>query len=319
MSGQGRSGGTEAKPRPPGTDAPHPGAGTPAAPGPTGRGAAHGEPAEAVIATLGSDAAHGLDPEEARRRLERYGPNRLKSAAETPWWKRLLEQFQNFLVIILLVATAISMIEWLLQDPRESALPYEAIVILAIVVLNALLGFFQEARAERSVRALMALAAPESTVVRDGERLRIARACDRSRRRPAGRGRRQDPGRRAPDREREPPDRRGAADRREPAGGEGARADRRRCRPRRPPQHALRGHGRDLRPRPRRRRRDRDGDRGRPHRRPARGRREGPDAAPAGARPHRQAADRRSCWRSARSCSRPALLTTPGADAQHRC
>src|SRR6188508_2315685 len=61
-----------------------------------------------------------------------------------------------------------------LQDPRESALPYEAIVITAIVVLNALLGFFQEARAERSVRALMALAAPESTVVREGERQRIA-------------------------------------------------------------------------------------------------------------------------------------------------
>ena len=77
-------------------------------------------------------------------------------------------------MIILLVATVISMVEWLLQDPRETALPYEAIVILAIVILNALLGFFQEARAERSVRALMALAAPEATVVRDGERQRIA-------------------------------------------------------------------------------------------------------------------------------------------------
>ena len=70
-------------------------------------------------------------------------------------------------MIILLVATVISVVEWLLQDPRESALPYEAIVILAIVVLNALLGYFQESRAERSVRALMALAAPESTVVRE--------------------------------------------------------------------------------------------------------------------------------------------------------
>ena len=57
--------------------------------------------------------------------------------------------------------------------PARDRLPYEAIVILLIVVLNALLGFFQESRAERSVRALMALAAPESTVVRDGERQRI--------------------------------------------------------------------------------------------------------------------------------------------------
>ncbi len=134
----------------------------------------HREPAEAVVAALGSDIARGLSRAEVHQRLERYGPNRLKSAPETPWWTRLLEQFQNFLVIILLVATVISMVEWLLQDPRETALPYEAIVILAIVVLNALLGFFQEARAEKSVRALMALAAPETTVVRDGERQRIA-------------------------------------------------------------------------------------------------------------------------------------------------
>ena len=124
-------------------------------------------------------------------------------------------------MIILLVATVISVVEWLLQDPRESALPYEAIVILRIVVLNALLGFFQESRAERSVRALMALAAPESTVVRDGERQRIAadeivpgdivliEAGD------------QDPGGRPHHRECKSPHRRGAIDRRKRAGGEG--------------------------------------------------------------------------------------------------
>jgi Ca2+-transporting ATPase len=133
----------------------------------------HRQPAKTVIAALGSDMALGLSQAEARQRLAQYGPNRLKSAPETPWWERLAEQFQNFLVIILLVATVISMVEWLLQDPRETALPYEAIVILAIVILNALLGFFQEARAERSVRALMELAAPESTVIRGGERRRI--------------------------------------------------------------------------------------------------------------------------------------------------
>src|SRR5918999_113435 len=92
----------------------------------------------------------------------------------TPLWKRLLEQFENFLVIILLVAVVISVIEWVLQDPRETALPYEAIVIMAIVVLNAMLGFIQESRAEKSVRALMALAAPETTVVREGDRERGA-------------------------------------------------------------------------------------------------------------------------------------------------
>jgi Ca2+-transporting ATPase len=138
-----------------------------------GAPAYHRESPADVVAALGSDAARGLSGLEARRRLEKYGPNSLKSAPETAWWKRLLEQFENFLVIILLAATVISVVEWLLQDPRETALPYEAIVILAIVILNALLGFLQESRAERSVRALMALAAPESTVIRDGERQRV--------------------------------------------------------------------------------------------------------------------------------------------------
>jgi Ca2+-transporting ATPase len=136
--------------------------------------AAHSQPPEAVVAALGSDAISGLSSAEAQRRLEQHGRNRLRRAPETPWWRRLLEQFQNVLVLILLAATIISAVEWLLQDPRETALPYEAIVILAIVLLNALLGFIHEARAEKSVRALMALAAPEATVVRDGERQRIA-------------------------------------------------------------------------------------------------------------------------------------------------
>ena len=135
---------------------------------------AHALPAEAVAAACAPMRRAASAAPRRAERLAQYGPNQLKSAPETPWWKRLLEQFENFLVIILLVAIVISVIEWLLQDPRESALPYEAIVITAIVVLNALLGFFQEARAERSVRALMALAAPESTVVRDGERQRVA-------------------------------------------------------------------------------------------------------------------------------------------------
>jgi Ca2+-transporting ATPase len=135
---------------------------------------AHRMPATRVVSVLETDAAGGLSGEEARRRLAQFGANKLKAAPETPWWRRLIEQFENLLVIILLVAIVISVIEWALQDPRETALPYEAIVITLIVVLNALLGYFQEARAERSVRALMALAAPETSVIRDGERQRIA-------------------------------------------------------------------------------------------------------------------------------------------------
>ena len=72
-------------------------------PSPEGPLMPHRQPAEAVVAGLGSDTARGLSRDEARRRLESYGPNQLKSAPETPWWRRLLEQFQNFLVIILLL------------------------------------------------------------------------------------------------------------------------------------------------------------------------------------------------------------------------
>src|SRR5262245_7666954 len=109
-----------------------PGTRTASAPPPA---APHHETANEVVATLRSDRNRGLSRDEPRKRLELHGPNELKSAPETPWWERLAEQFQNFLVIILLVATVISVVEWLFQDPRETALPYEAIVILLIVVL----------------------------------------------------------------------------------------------------------------------------------------------------------------------------------------
>jgi Ca2+-transporting ATPase len=160
--------------KPPQTSAMHPALHDGVNHGPAVAAAPYREPVESVVRALQSDTVRGLSQDEAQRRLEQYGPNRLKSAPETPWWRRLLEQFHNVLVIILLVAVAISLVEWLLHEPRETALPYEAIVIMAIVILNALLGFIQEARAEKSVRALMALAAPEATVIRDGERQRTA-------------------------------------------------------------------------------------------------------------------------------------------------
>lgn len=127
----------------------------------------------AVVTDLKSDAAQGLAPEEARRRLERDGPNELQQAPPTPWWQHLLDQFKDTLVIILIVAAIISFAEWFLQTPREAALPLEAVVILIIVILNALLGFFQESRAERAVDALAAMSAPESTVIRGGQRQRL--------------------------------------------------------------------------------------------------------------------------------------------------
>ena len=123
-------------------------------------------PVDDVIATLGTDLARGLSADEARRRLDTYGRNELEAEPPVPAWRRFLQQFTNPLTILLLVATLISFVAWLIE--RESAIPFETITILAIVVLNAVLGYVQEARAEQAVAALKAMASPTSRVLPDG-------------------------------------------------------------------------------------------------------------------------------------------------------
>jgi P-type Ca2+ transporter type 2C len=122
--------------------------------------------AEAVLARLGSDAARGLGEAEVRARLERYGRNELDRERPVPAWRKFLGQFSDWLVILLLIATGISVALWLHE--RESALPYEAMAILGVVILNAVMGFVQESRAESAVAALQAMAAARARVVRDG-------------------------------------------------------------------------------------------------------------------------------------------------------
>ena len=138
------------------------------------RAAAYQQPAAAVIAALGGDAQRGLTTEEARRRLEQYGPNELQAEPPVPAWRKFLAQFQSPLIILLLVAAAISLIVWLYEG--DEPLPYEALVIFAIVLLNGILGFVQEERAERSVAALQAMTAAEASVLRDGQLQRVPAA-----------------------------------------------------------------------------------------------------------------------------------------------
>jgi P-type Ca2+ transporter type 2C len=130
--------------------------------------------AEDVVRALGTDARAGLTDAEARARLERFGRNELRSAPRPPAWRRLLAQFADALVILLLIATAISAGLWALE--RDAALPYEALAIFAVVLLNAAMGFVQEARAEAAVAALRALSADEASVVRDGSRRAVPAA-----------------------------------------------------------------------------------------------------------------------------------------------
>src|SRR5947207_15710848 len=89
--------------------------------------AAYRMPADAVIGALGSDADRGLNRAEAQARLARAGPNALESEPPIPAWRRFLAQFQDTLVILLLLATAISIGLWVYE--RDTALPYEGLVI----------------------------------------------------------------------------------------------------------------------------------------------------------------------------------------------
>src|SRR5262249_19077547 len=96
------------------------------------------------------------------------GRNELAAEPPVPAWRRFLAQFRDVLVILLLIATVVSAVLWALE--RDTALPYEAIAILAIVLLNAVMGYVQESRAEAAVAALRAMSAADATVIRGGER-----------------------------------------------------------------------------------------------------------------------------------------------------
>jgi Ca2+-transporting ATPase len=132
------------------------------------------QPADAVVQALGSHAERGLSADEARARLAQFGANELASEPPVPAWRKFLAQFQDVLVILLIIATAISFGLWVYE--RDTALPYESLVIFAIVLLNGILGYVQEARAEHAVAALRAMAAAEATVMRDGARRHVPAA-----------------------------------------------------------------------------------------------------------------------------------------------
>src|SRR5436190_9860878 len=128
---------------------------------------AYQDEVEQVLAALRTDARHGLTDDEARARLERHGRNELTPEQPVAAWRRFLSQFEDGLVILLLMATAISAGLWLIEG--RSALPYEALAIGAVVLLNAVMGYVQESRAESAVAALQQMAAARAHVIRDGE------------------------------------------------------------------------------------------------------------------------------------------------------
>ena len=119
----------------------------------------HGLTADEVVRRLGTDPVHGLDAALVRDRLVRHGENRLAEKPPRSKWLKFADQFRSLLIIVLLAAAVLAGAIGDLKD---------AVVILVVVVLNALLGFWQENRAEATLAALKKMLSPEARVRRAG-------------------------------------------------------------------------------------------------------------------------------------------------------
>ncbi|HEX2829576.1 MAG TPA: cation-translocating P-type ATPase [Burkholderiales bacterium] len=119
-----------------------------------------------IARRLGADLENGLSGAEAARRLAAHGRNELRAAPPLPLWRKVLAQFRDPLVYLLLGAIAISLAAWLIEG--RHGVPIDAIVIAIIVLANALIGYAQAAKAESAVAALARMTAVTSAVLRDG-------------------------------------------------------------------------------------------------------------------------------------------------------
>lgn len=124
-----------------------------------------------ILQELGSDARTGLTGAEAARRLAQEGPNELRAVPPVPRWRRFVAHFQDPLVYLLLVAVVIATAAWWVEG--GAGWPVDPVVIAVVVLLNAVLGYSQEARAEQAVAALQRMTQVRATVVRDGRVVQV--------------------------------------------------------------------------------------------------------------------------------------------------
>ncbi|MBQ3071931.1 MAG: HAD-IC family P-type ATPase, partial [Oscillospiraceae bacterium] len=110
--------------------------------------------------------AEGLNTQEAQKRLGQYGPNKLKEAEKPSLLQRFFNQLKDPMLIILLIAAGVSALTGMLAGESEWA---EVIIILAVVLLNAILGVIQESKAEAAIEALQTMTAATCKVLRDGK------------------------------------------------------------------------------------------------------------------------------------------------------
>jgi len=130
--------------------------------------------ADEVVRLLGADVDQGLTAQEAARRLAADGPNELHAEPPVPTWRRALQQFNDPLIYLLLAAIFIALVAWWIEG--RVGWPVDAIVIAVIVVLNAVLGHVQQAKAENAVAALARMTVATSAVRRDGQLQRVPSA-----------------------------------------------------------------------------------------------------------------------------------------------
>ncbi len=127
-----------------------------------------------VVLKHGGDAVRGLSVAEAARRLSSFGRNELAAAAKVPAWRKVLQQFRDPLVYLLLAAVVVSFAAWVFEGAH--GWPFEGLVVLGIVIANAVLGYAEEAKAEQAVEALQRMTTTMASVLRDGEQRRVAAA-----------------------------------------------------------------------------------------------------------------------------------------------
>ena len=133
----------------------------------------HDQSAEEVLASLETDAQHGLSAEQVAARRAQYGENKLDEKKKKPLIVRFLEQFKDVMIIILLIAACVSfgiICYQVFVTHEESPIEFvEPALIVFIVVLNAIMGLVQESKAEKALEALKNMSAPHARVIRDGK------------------------------------------------------------------------------------------------------------------------------------------------------
>lgn len=127
--------------------------------------------ADQVTRELGVSPERGLDSGEVERRRQRFGANELVGKPPEPLWKKVLKQFNDPLIYLLLGAIVISLVAWSIEGAH--GFPIDALVIAVIVVANAVIGLVEENKAENAVGALATMTAAHSTVIREGKKVEV--------------------------------------------------------------------------------------------------------------------------------------------------